>query len=252
MSENGKIYFIADAHLGAHVLDDAHAHEQRVVRWLDMAKRDAKAIYMLGDMFDFWFEYRYTVPKGHCQFLGKMAELVDAGIEIHFFTGNHDLWTFGYLEREIGVIVHREPTTVELFGKRFFLAHGDGLNDRSKGFAVIRSIFHSRTCQWLFRTLVPAAVGLNFGYKWSANNRKKHMLRNEGYKGEANELLVQFAKRHKQTAPNTDYYVFGHRHILLHLMLDAGTQLAILGDFMQQFTYATFDGESFELYDFEG
>ena len=247
-----KTYFVTDAHLGARVFDNRNTHEQKFVRWLDMAKQDADAIYMLGDMFDFWFEYRATVPKGFSRTLGKMAELADAGIDIHYFTGNHDVWTFGYLENEIGLKVHRCPTTFDIHGKRFFLAHGDGLNDKSRGFSLIRAIFHSKTCQWLFRTLIPPVVGLNFGYKWSESNRRKHLNNHEcNYKGENNEPLVLFAKQHKNTAPDIDYYLFGHRHILLHLLLDSSTQLAILGDFMQQFSYATFDGENFEIHYFE-
>lgn len=252
MLQKKKTYFISDAHLGARIFDDVHIHEQKFIRWLDMAKKDADEIYMLGDMFDFWFEYRTTIPKGFSRSLGKMAELTDAGIDIHFFTGNHDLWTFGYLEKEIGLKVHRKPTIFDIKGKQFFLAHGDGLNDNSKGFAFIRKIFHSKTCQWLFRTLIPPSIGLNFGYKWSESNRKKHLKNGEcKYKGENNEPLVCFAKQHNQKSPDINYYVFGHRHILLHLMLNAKTQMAILGDFMQQFTYATFDGDNFEIHYFE-
>ncbi|MEI8086635.1 MAG: UDP-2,3-diacylglucosamine diphosphatase, partial [Paludibacter sp.] len=132
------IYFLSDAHLGSLIVRDPRAHEKKLVDWLDTVKTDATAIYLLGDLFDFWFEYHTVVPKGFVRFLGKLAELTDAGIEVHFFTGNHDIWTFGYLENEVGLIVHREPQTVQLGNKRFFLAHGDGLHAEDRGFELLR------------------------------------------------------------------------------------------------------------------
>lgn len=246
-----KIYFITDAHLGSKVLENPISHEQKLVRWLDQVKIDAEAIFMLGDMFDFWFEYKCTIPKGFNRFLGKMAELTDAGIPIHFFTGNHDLWTFGYLEKEIGLIVHRAPEIMQLKGKNFFLAHGDGLNDKNLGFRFIRGIFHNKVCQWLFSHLFPSSLGLKFGYAWSESNRKKHLRENVGYLGEKKEKLVLFAKKHSSDNPEINFYLFGHRHILLHLMLNQSTQMAILGDFINEFSYASFDGENFEIHFFE-
>ena len=157
------IYFIADAHLGSRLVKDPRKHEMRLVNWLDRVKKDAEAIYMLGDMFDFWFEYKSVVPRGFARFLGKMAELTDSGIEIHYFTGNHDVWTFGYLEREIGLIVHRGNETINIHGKKFFLAHGDGLFVDDKGFKLIRSIFHCKICQKMFQW-IPPDIGQNFGY----------------------------------------------------------------------------------------
>ena len=247
-----NIYFVADAHLGARVISDGAAHEARLVRWLDSIKEDAAQIWMLGDMFDFWFEYRREVPKGFSAFINKMKELIASGIEIHYFTGNHDVWDFGYFTREIGLIVHREPLTIDLLGSRFFLAHGDGLHDSSIGFFIIRSIFHSKLCQWLFRNLMPPRIGTRFGYAWSESNRRKHARKGEcEYKGENNELLVQFAKKHHLSHPDINYYIFGHRHILLHLQLSPDCQMAILGDFMDHSNYAIFDGTHFELHDFE-
>jgi len=239
------IYFISDAHLGSRLVKSPHEHEMRLVKWLDKVKQDAEAIYMLGDMFDFWFEYKTVVPKGFVRFLGKMAELVDSGIKIHYFTGNHDIWTFGYFENEIGLIVHRGNETIEIKGKKFFLAHGDGLFAEEKGFKFIRSIFHNKTCQKLFR-LVPPSIGQNFGYAWSENNRKKILHIENKYLGEENEFLVKFAKKYVETH-DVDFLLFGHRHIELDLQLKNKSRVIILGDFIGIYSYGVFDGENFRL-----
>ncbi|MHB9055361.1 MAG: UDP-2,3-diacylglucosamine diphosphatase [Paludibacteraceae bacterium] len=239
------IYFISDAHLGSRLVKNPREHEMRLVNWLDKVKTDAEAIYMLGDMFDFWFEYKTVMPRGYVRFLGKMAELTDSGIEIHYFTGNHDIWTFGYLESEIGVKVHREPEIVELKGKKFYLAHGDGLYAEEKGFKIIRKIFHSSTCQKLFQ-LLPPRIGQNFGYAWSKSNREKILHLENKYQGEGNENLVVFAKKYVETH-DVDFLLFGHRHIELSLELKNKSQVVILGDFIGIFSYGTFDGENFSL-----
>ena len=236
------IYFISDAHLGSRIVTNPREHEMRLVNWLDKVKKDAEAIFMLGDMFDFWFEYKTVMPKGYVRFLGKLAELVDSGIEIHFFTGNHDIWTFGYLENEVGLIVHHKPQTFELQGKKFYLAHGDGLYTEEKGFGLIRKIFHSRTCQKLFR-LLPPEIGQNFGYAWSESNRKKIMHLDNKFQGEENETLVAFAKKYSENH-EVDYMIFGHRHIELNLELKNKSRVVILGDFIGIFSYGVFDGEN--------
>lgn len=236
------IYFISDAHLGSRIVTNPREHEMRLVNWLDKVKKDAEAIFMLGDMFDFWFEYKTVMPKGYVRFLGKLAELVDSGIEIHFFTGNHDIWTFGYLENEVGLIVHHKPQTFELQGKKFYLAHGDGLYTEEKGFGLIRKIFHSRTCQKLFR-LLPPEIGQNFGYAWSESNRKKIMHLDNKFQGEENETLVAFAKKYSELH-DVDYLIFGHRHIELNLELKNKSRVVILGDFIGIFSYGVFDGEN--------
>ena len=150
-----KIYFISDAHLGSLLVKNALEQEKRLVAFLDEIKQDAAALYLLGDIFDFWYEYKLVVPKGYTRFLGKLAELSDMGIDIHFFTGNHDIWSYGYLEKEIGLTLHKKELITEIQGKKFFLAHGDGLGDPSRSFKFIRSIFHSRICQILFSALHP-------------------------------------------------------------------------------------------------
>ncbi len=251
LPQRTRTYFISDAHLGSRMVTDPRAHEQCLVAWLDQVKADARAVYMVGDMFDFWFEYRTVVPKGFVRFLGKVAELADLGIEMHFFTGNHDIWTFGYLEHEVGMIVHRQAETVQIGSKRFLIAHGDGLSSTDHGFGLIRSIFHNRTCQRLFR-LVPPQLGQNFGYAWAKKNREKLTPEETEYKGEQREPLVLYAKRYFEEHPEVDIIVFGHRHIPLDLQLAGGKRVVILGDFVNLFTYGVFDGETFWLDAFDG
>ena len=239
------VYFISDAHLGSLLTKDKRAHEKKLVDWLDKVKADATAIYLLGDMFDFWFEYKTVVPKGFVRFLGKLAELTDSGIEIHFPIGNHDIWTFGYLEEEVGLIVHKEAFTVQFGSKKFFLAHGDGLHSDTKGFSVIRKVFHSNTAQKLFR-LLPAQLGQEFGYNWSKKNRERILHIENKFKGEENENLVVFAKKYAETH-DVDFMVFGHRHIALDLQIKNQKRVVILGDFVGIFSYGVFDGENFWL-----
>ena len=239
------IYFVSDAHLGSLLVADKRAHEKKLVDWLEKVSVDATAIYLMGDIFDFWFEYKTVVPKGYVRFLGKLAELTDAGIEIHFFIGNHDIWTFGYLEKEVGLIVHKEPLVTQLGSKSFFLAHGDGLYAVDKGFKFIRKIFHSHTAQKLFRYL-PAQLGQDFGYNWSKNNRLKHLPKENKFEGEDKEYLIIYAKKYVENH-DVDFLVFGHRHIALDLQLKDQKRVVILGDFVGIFSYGVFDGEKFWL-----
>ncbi len=241
------IYFLSDVHLGSLLIPDQREHERKVVRLLDQMKKDATAIYLLGDIFDFWFEYTTVVPKGHTRLFGKIAELTDAGIEVHFFIGNHDLWTFGYFEKELGMQVHYRPEVVELYGKRFYLAHGDGLSTGDAGFSVLRKVFHSRVAQRLF-ALLPPYIGQNFGFAWSRSNRL-HM-KSEEFKGEENERLIVYAKEFIEKE-KVDFLVFGHRHIDLKLQLRYNAEMIILGDFIRLFSYGAFDGKEFHLDYFE-
>ena len=237
------IYFLSDAHLGSLAIAHARTHERRLVRFLDSIKDKAEAIYLLGDMFDFWNEYRYVVPKGYTRFLGKLSELTDRGIEVHFFIGNHDIWTYGYLEQECGLIVHRKPITTELYGKVFFLAHGDGLGDPDTTFKLLRKIFHNPTCQRLFNAIHPR-WGMALGLNWAKHSRMKREAGKElPYLGEEKEYLVQFTKSYIKAHNDIDYFLYGHRHIELDLMLSHKTRMLILGDWIWQFTYAVFDGE---------
>ena len=238
-----NVYFLSDAHLGSLAIPHKRTQERRLVRFLDSIKNKAAAIYLLGDMFDFWNEYRYVVPKGYTRFLGKISELTDMGVEVHFFTGNHDLWTYGYLEEECGMIVHRKPITTEIYGKLFFIAHGDGLGDPDKKFKFLKWMFHNRTCQRLLNAMHPR-WGMWLGLNWAKHSRLKHADGKEPpYMGENREHLVPFTKEYIKNHPNIDYFIYGHRHIELDLMLSRKSRMMIIGDWIWQFTYVVYDGE---------
>lgn len=239
------VYFLSDAHLGSLLIKNQRQHEMMVVKWLDLVKEDATSIILLGDIFDFWFEYKTVVPKGFTRLFGKLSELVDNGIEIHFFTGNHDIWAFAYFEEEIGMKVHRKPTVLKLAGKNFFLAHGDGLDQKDYVFKVISKIFHSKFAQKLF-ALLPPNIGQKFGFNWSKRNREKILHLENKYLGENKESLIVFAKKYAETN-DVDYLIFGHRHIPLDLQINGNKRVIILGDFVSIFSYGVFDGNDFRL-----
>lgn len=238
-----NIYFLSDAHLGSLAIEHKRTQERRLVRFLDSIKEKAAAIYLLGDMFDFWNEYRYVVPKGFTRFLGKISEITDMGVEVHFFTGNHDLWTYGYLEQECGVILHRKPITIEIYDKVFYLAHGDGLGDPNHKFKLLRKIFHNRTCQLMFNAIHPR-WGMALGLNWAKHSRLKRIDGKElPYMGEDREYLVRYTKEYMRTHQDIDFFIYGHRHIELDLLLSRKSRMLILGDWISLFTYAVFDGE---------
>ena len=250
-------YFLSDAHLGSRAIDNPQAHQQTLIAMLQHMAKDATAIYLLGDIFDFWCEYfwRDSSKEQYRPFLQTLRALTDKGIDIHFFIGNHDIWTFGWLEKEAGVIVHRKPESIVLNGKRLFLAHGDGLvpsnyieqlpkkvQKKIRSFIFLRKVFHNPVLQFLFRLLPPAWAN-NFGYEWAKNSRLKELEHPCPYKGEDKEELVLFAKEQEQRGNHHDYYIFGHRHIELDLMLSRDSRIMILGDCWQQFTYAQMDNQ---------
>ena len=239
-----NIYFLSDAHLGSWAIDHRRMQERRLVRFLDSIKDKAAAVYLLGDMFDFWYEYKYVVPKGFTRFLGKISELTDMGVEVHYFTGNHDIWAYDYLAEECGVILHKQPQTIELYGKIFYLAHGDGLGDPNKSFKVIRSIFHNKTCQWLFSGLHPR-WGMWFGLTWAKHSRMKHGMGGDppDYMGDDKEHLILYTKKYIQYHSNVDYFIYGHRHIEVDKQLTKKARVIILGDWISQFSYVVYDGE---------
>ena len=224
------IYFLSDAHLGSWAVPHQRMQERRLVRFLDSIKEKAAAVYLLGDMFDFWYEYKYVVPRGYTRFLGKLSELTDMG-------------AYDYLEKECGVILHKQPLTTEIYGKIFFLAHGDGLGDPDKSFKLIKWIFHNRTCQWAFSALHPRWA-MWFGQTWAKHSRMKRPGGEEPpYMGENKEHLVLYTKRYIQYHSNVDYFIYGHRHIEVDLQLTHKARMVILGDWISHFSYVVYDGE---------
>ena len=246
-----NVYFLSDAHLGSWAIDHGRMHERRLVRFLDSIKHKAAAIYLLGDMFDFWYEHKYTVPKGYTRFLGKLSELTDMGVEVHFFTGNHDIWAYSYLEEECGVIMHRKPITTDIYGKVFYLAHGDGLGDPDIKFKLLRRMFHNTICQRLFSAIHPR-WSMWLGLTWAKHSRMKRINGEEPpYMGENKEHLVLYAKQYMKSHPNVDIFIFGHRHIELDLNLSKSVRMMILGDWISQFTYVVFDDDHLLLEEYE-
>lgn len=245
-----NIYFLSDAHLGSLAIPHGRMQERRIANFLDSIKHKAAAVYLLGDIFDFWHEYKTVVPKGYTRLLGKISELTDMGVEVHYFTGNHDLWMNDYLEKECGVVLHPSSSVIELYGNVFYLAHGDGLGSTDRGFKFLRYIFHNRICQKMFAALHPR-WGMTFGMKWAKHSRLKRKDGKEPpYLGEDKEELVIFAKDYLKSHPEINFFIFGHRHIELDLMLARQTRLVILGDWISQFTYAVYDGEHLFMEDF--
>ena len=250
MNRRDKIYFVSDVHLGSSVFNNSLEREKRLVRWMDSIREEAKALYLLGDIFDFWFEYKEVAPHGFTRFLGKLAELSDDGVEIHYFTGNHDIWIFDYLPEEIGFILHKNPLVTKFADKTFFIAHGDGLGDCSRSFKLIRRIFHNRICQILFRAVHPD-WGIKLGNTWAKHSRRKERKYPKPFLGEEKEDLIIYSKSYIQTHPEIDYLIFGHRHILLDRMLNSQSRIMIIGDWLQLFSYAVFDGKELTLKQFE-
>lgn len=244
-----KIYFLSDLHLGARTLKNPRENERKVVRFLDSIKEEASAIYLMGDILDYWYEYKSVVPRGFTRFFGKIAELTDRGVQVHWFIGNHDIWIFDYLPDELGVKVHYAPEIIHLNGKIFYLAHGDGLGNISRSFRFIRFIFHNKICQRLYSAIHPRWT-IAFAHRWSSHSRLNGDC--QEYCGENNEYLVQYAKSYlEKSSTHIDFFVFGHRHIMLDLMIRPDSRVIILGDWINYFSYAVFDGTSFYLTQFE-
>lgn len=243
---NKKIYFASDVHLGAPALHNNKERELHFVKWLDQVKNDAEAIFLMGDIFDFWFEYKSVVPRGFTRVLGKIAEITDSGIPVHFFTGNHDIWVFDYLPKEIGVSVHREIWKTELMGKKFFLGHGDGLGPFDRPYRILKKIFTNKFLQWAFARIHPN-FAIWLAHKWSGHSRLKDgKVEADSFRGEDKEWLVLFAKEELKKE-HYDFFVFGHRHWPCNIQLNEKSRYINTGDWVTHFTYAVFDGEKMEV-----
>lgn len=243
-----KIYFASDFHLGAPDWTSSLRREKLLVSWLDMIKKDASEIYLMGDVFDFWFEYSQVVPRGHVRLLGKLAELSDAGIIIHYFTGNHDMWVFDYLPLELDVKIYRKPIRRNINNKEFYIAHGDGLGPGDHGYKFIKKVFANKICQFLFRWIHPD-IGIGIANFWSRKSRDSMNLDETEFLGEDKEWLVIHSKELLEEN-HYDYFVYGHRHVPITLKLKEDSAYINLGDWIEHFTYGEFDGEKFYLKDF--
>jgi len=242
---NKKTYFISDAHLGFPNFSESLIREKLLVKWLDEAKTDASEIYMVGDIFDFWFEHKRVVPRGFTRLLGKISEITDSGIKVHFFTGNHDLWIADYLQKETGVILHRKEFIAEIGGKIFFIAHGDALGPGDSGFKILKSIFLNKVIQWFFKRLHPNFT-MWIGINWSKSSRYSDNPENLKFLGENKERLVKYAAEKIKTN-KVDYFIFGHRHVPVELMLSQSTKFINLGDWITNFSYAVFENNNLYL-----
>jgi len=237
-SENKKIYFASDQHLGAPSPEASLPREKKFVAWLDTIKEDAGTIFLLGDLFDFWFEYKTVVPKGFVRVLGKLAELKDAGIDIYFFVGNHDLWMRDYFQKELNIPVFHKPQEFDINGKIFLIGHGDGLGPNDHGYKRMKKVFTFPFFKWLFRWLHPD-IGVRLGHYFSVKNKLISGDEDARFLGEENEWLAQYCRR-KLTEKHYDFFVFGHRHLPLEIELNNNSTYINLGDWIQYFTYGEF------------
>ena len=230
-----KIYFASDFHLGAPNHEESEKREARIVKWLDKVKKDASEIYLLGDIFDFWFEYKTVIPKGFVRLQGKIAEITDSGIPIHVFTGNHDMWIFDYLPKELGIKLYREPIIREYNGKKFFIGHGDGLGPGDKQYKMLKAVFASKVCQWLFARIHPN-LGIGVANAWSRKSRKNNITYDEKFEGKEKELLYHFCKDYLKKE-HIDYFVFGHRHLPLKIPISENSIYFNLGEWIKPVSY---------------
>ncbi len=238
MADNGKIYFASDFHLGLPTGVSPLEREKKVVKWLNSISGSAKEIYLLGDVFDFWWEYKLVVPKGFTRFLGTIASITDSGIPVHFFTGNHDMWVGDYLVKECGVIIHTRPVTKEFNGKRIHLAHGEGLGTNDRGYKILLSIFRNKPLRAMYSALHPS-IGVGIGLKWSLSSRLGKGIKKE-FLGEEKEDLVRYAKSILKTE-RIDYFIFGHRHLAMPYRLSDSIEILFLGDWIKTGSYAEWD-----------
>lgn len=250
LEENKKVYFASDQHFGAPTREESKPREERFIRWLDEIKTDCQVLFLMGDLFDFWHEWKFVVPKGYIRLLGKIAELKDSGIDIYFFVGNHDLWMRDYFQTELGIPVFFQKQICDISGKKFLLAHGDGLGPGDKGYKRMKKVFTNPFCQWLFRWLHPD-IAMRMATYLSTKNKLISGEEDKEFLGEDKEYLILYSNKKLETE-DFDYFVYGHRHLPMVLDLKGGAAKYInLGDWISYFTYGVFDGKSFHLKTFE-
>lgn len=244
-----KIYFASDQHFGAPTREKSKPREALFIAWLDTIKNDAKVLFLLGDLFDFWFEYKTVVPKGFIRVLGKIAELKDSGIDIYFFVGNHDLWMDDYFKTELSIPVYFKPQVFTFNDKEFYIGHGDGLGPGDYGYKRMKKVFTNPFSKWIFRWLHPD-IGVRLAQYLSTQNKLISGEEDVVFLGEDKEWLVQYAKT-KLADQHYDYFVFGHRHLPMEIKLNETSSYTNLGDWVSHFTYAVFDGTNLELKSFK-
>lgn len=244
-----KLYFASDFHLGVPTHLKSLEREKKLIRWFEAVRTDAHAIFLLGDLFDFWFEYAHSVPKGFTRFLGKLAELSDSGIQIHLFPGNHDLWMFDYLSNEFGAIIHRDPVNIICGNHQILSGHGDGLGPGDRTYKILKKIFVSKIAQKLFSWLHPD-IGIRLAQIWSRKSRISNMKEGEKFNGPEREFLLTWCKE-TETISHHDYYVFGHRHLPLTLPVGQNSTYINLGEWVHFSPYAVYDGRTLKLNTFE-
>ncbi len=242
---NKKIYFASDFHLGVPDHAASVAREKLIVRWLESIRHDAHSIYLLGDIFDFWFEYKHAIPKGFIRLQGKLAELRDAGIPIIFFTGNHDMWMFDYFEKELGIPVYRNPEVLKVGTQKLLIGHGDGLGPGDKTYKLLKHVFNSRLCQWLFARIHPN-LGIGIANRWSRSSRISNMKREEKFQGEDGEFLLMYCRELEKTEHH-DFYIFGHRHLDIDYKIAENSRYINLGEWVTSSKYAVYDGKDVRL-----
>lgn len=240
-----KTYFASDFHLGTDAVLNSRDRERLIVRWLETSMIDMKALYLVGDVWDYWFEYRRVIPKGHTRLLGCLARIRDAGVPVYYFTGNHDMWMFSYLQDELDIPIFREPVVHEIDGKKFFIGHGDGLGPGDHGYKMLKRLFANPAAQWLFARLHPN-LGISMMRYWSGKSRH-HTQTDDQFLGPEKEWLVQFAIDYLKKE-NIDYFIFGHRHLPIDYDLGIHNARYInLGDWLKFQSYAVFDGDQTRL-----
>ena len=245
MAEKHRIYFASDLHLGMPPAEDSLHRERLFVEWLEEIRKDARELWLLGDVFDYWFEYKKVVPRGFTRFLGTLASLSDEGVEIHLLPGNHDIWIFDYLPGEINLQVHRKSLRKEWNGHKFYLGHGDGLHPGDRGYRTLQGIFKNRVLQWFYARIHPNG-SMAFAHWWSKKSRMKHGALGS-FMGIENEHQLQFAGKELEKHPDIEYFVFGHRHIPYDIRIAENSRVICLGDWIGNFTYGVFDGREFSL-----